>query len=185
MEKRKNVGIAGPKILYYDKPNIIWSAGGKINFLMIASHIGMNCNKNSFNSEYYVDYITGCCFLAKAKLFKEIGLLDEDYFLYSEEADFCIKAGRKGYRTLYVSTSVLYHKVARSTNFSENYYYHYVRSHILLVRKNTPFLSLYLIIIFLCLYFLIAVKFAILNKLEATRGIVRGLSEVLIFKFPT
>ena len=45
-----------------------------------------------------VDYVSGTIFLARASVFKEIGLLDEDYFFSGEIADFCKRAKVGGHR---------------------------------------------------------------------------------------
>ena len=45
-----------------------------------------------FDSNYEVDFIHGCCLLAKTEMVREIGLLDKEYFSYREENDWAIRA---------------------------------------------------------------------------------------------
>ncbi len=49
-------------------------------------------------SEREVDVITGCFFLTPRSLWEELEGLDETFFMYAEEADFCIRAIKKGYQ---------------------------------------------------------------------------------------
>ena len=57
------------------------------------------------NHERKYDLLTFACVLVKAEVFKKIGLLDERYFLYLEDVDYCETAKRAGY-TLYLNPKV-------------------------------------------------------------------------------
>jgi GT2 family glycosyltransferase len=82
-------------------------------------------------------YQNGASLLVDVDKLNAIGLLDEDYFLYSEEADWQIRAGEKGFHTALAEKSVVYHKGSVSTNDKKHvFFYHYNRSAILLTRKH-------------------------------------------------
>ncbi len=83
--------VLGAKIFFYDKSDTLWFAGGRwqseSNRL---EHIGHDqANGPDFNHFAQVDYITGCALFASAATFKEVGLLDESFFLTYEETDWC------------------------------------------------------------------------------------------------
>ncbi|BAI60310.1 putative glycosyltransferase [Methanocella paludicola SANAE] len=61
-----------------------------------------------------VDYLPGCAMLIKKKALDEVGLLDEDYFLYFEETDWCARAIMAGYRLVYVPDAKAWHVVSGS-----------------------------------------------------------------------
>jgi GT2 family glycosyltransferase len=61
-----------------------------------------------------VDYLPGCAMLMKKKALDEIGMLDEGYFLYFEETDWCARAIRAGYRLVYVPNAKAWHVVSGS-----------------------------------------------------------------------
>ncbi len=61
-----------------------------------------------------VDYLPGCAMLVRKKAIDEIGLLDEGYFLYFEETDWCARAIRAGYKMLYVPEAQAWHVVSAS-----------------------------------------------------------------------
>jgi len=117
-ERIANCGIAGSKILYYEAPTIIDHAGVVVRpwqgrFL----HIGSDKpDAAHFNVLTRIEYVDGCSMLVKKQLVEEIGLLDESYFLYHEDADWCIRARRHGWKIIYVPSSKVYHKKSRSTH---------------------------------------------------------------------
>ncbi len=64
-----------------------------------------------------LDWVTGAFFMFPHKLLKTVGYLDEDYFMYVEEMDFCYRAREKGYRVQYLHNSAITHLGrASSTN---------------------------------------------------------------------
>lgn len=93
-ERKKGCGIIGPLIIKGDSEKI-WFAGGKINWLrMKNTHITELPPKKEFLE---TDYVCGCAMLIKKEVFRKIGLLDEKFFLYYEDADFCVRAKRQGF----------------------------------------------------------------------------------------
>lgn len=62
-----------------------------------------------------VDWVAGASMLIRRQVFRDIGLMDEAYFLYFEETDFCLLAKRKGWQCWYVPESELIHYVGQST----------------------------------------------------------------------
>jgi len=61
-----------------------------------------------------VEYVSGSAFLIKTDVINKIGLMDKNYFLYFEESDWTLRANQAGYKSLYVSTAKVWHKVSRS-----------------------------------------------------------------------
>jgi GT2 family glycosyltransferase len=69
----------------------------------------------NFDRQRDVSFLTGCCLLIRRRLLKEIGLLDEGFYLYSEDADYCIRTAKTGYRLVYQPKARVFHKVSQST----------------------------------------------------------------------
>lgn len=108
--------VLGAKIFFYDKPDTLWFAGGlwnnKSNSL---EHLGGGqIDSTEFSRLTEVDYITGCALFASAATFKEVGLLDESFFLTYEETDWCYRARAKGHKSIFVPDAKLWHKVSSS-----------------------------------------------------------------------
>jgi len=115
-ESREDVGILGPKIYFYDEPQTIWSAGCKISWkLSRGIQIGTSeLDKGQYDTRKEVEYVSGSAFLIKTRVIKQIGLMDEEYFLYFEESDWTLRANKEGFKSLYNPSSHIWHKVSKS-----------------------------------------------------------------------
>lgn len=70
-------------------------------------------------STHEVEAIGGSCFVVRRSLFENTGLLDERYFLYNEEDDFCRRARRNGHKICYFSGASIIHLIGKSTHLPE------------------------------------------------------------------
>jgi GT2 family glycosyltransferase len=133
-EKRENIGIASPLIIN-GNTNKVWFSGGKVKWLsMKAVHNFEIKSKEPYESEY----VSGCAMIVKKEVFREVGMLDEEFFLYYEDADFCLRAKRKGFNSLVVPEAIAYHFEKSELDKSGKIYW-LVISGILFFQKNTPF----------------------------------------------
>ncbi len=124
--------IISPKIYfapgfeYHDKYNkeelgkVIWYAGGYIDWdNVIGHHIGVDeVDNGQYDRKKEIDLATGACFGASARVFENVGMFDEKYFLYLEEMDLCVRAKRAGFKLAFAPKAVIWHKNARSTGGS-------------------------------------------------------------------
>jgi hypothetical protein len=62
-----------------------------------------------------VDWAAGAALMIRRRVFDDVGLLDERYFMYCEETDFCLQAARRGWECWYVPSSRIIHLVGRSS----------------------------------------------------------------------
>ena len=65
--------------------------------------------------ESSVDWVAGASLMVKREVFRDVGLMDENYFLYYEETDYCLQAKRAGWECWYVPKSRVFHVVGAST----------------------------------------------------------------------
>ncbi len=119
--------IAGGKIYYakgYEfhdlqkgQGNILWYAGGYFDWeSVIARHYGVDeLDAGQYDKPRPVEFITGCFIAVPRQVFKRIGLLDEPFFLYLEDTDFCLHAKQMGIEVMYNPSLVLYHRNSSST----------------------------------------------------------------------
>jgi GT2 family glycosyltransferase len=132
-------GAAGPKILYYDAPDVIWSAGGKVNVpLGVVRHIGIRrADSGRYSAQREVDYLTGCCLLLRAETLESVGPLDTSYVIYSEDVDWCLRARAKGWKSIFVPEARLWHKVSFSSGGGLTPFkaYYKMRSNVLIFRR--------------------------------------------------
>lgn len=133
LKKESKAGITVPKIYYapgyeyhkdkYQKKDlgkVIWYAGGKTDWKNVYGiHEGVDeVDKGKFNQIKVTGKATGCCMAIKADVLRKVGLLDENYFLYYEDADFDERAKKEGYSIYFVPSSIIWHKNAQSSGGS-------------------------------------------------------------------
>lgn len=163
IESNKKIGVLGSKIMNYYRLNVIDVVGGGkfIPWLGIAIQIGNDeVDDGRWNKrDIDITYVKGASMLIRNKVIEDIGLIDESYFLYSEETDFCIRACRNKWKIAYCLSSIIWHKGERitGTENKENlpkFYkeYYIVRNNLILLKR---FYKKYLPIGFL---FLFAIK---------------------------
>jgi GT2 family glycosyltransferase len=106
-----DIGIVGGTRVLYGSSGIIDEAGAKIHFFGHQSKIGKGKKVADYPKHLReVDYVG--CITVKREVIDKIGLLDEDYFIYGEDADFCLRAKKKGYKIIQVPQAVTYHRVS-------------------------------------------------------------------------
>jgi GT2 family glycosyltransferase len=140
MEADPTIGVSGPMIYYYSAPETIWSAGGQIDWSRgVTAMIGVNEeDKSQFGlTPRRVDFVTGCALLVRREVWEKIGLLDDQFFMYYEETDWCVRASRAGYKIVHVPQAMLWHKISiEERAASPRTYYYMTRNRLLFLRNS-------------------------------------------------
>lgn len=112
-----NVAAAAPKILYRSTPDVIWAAGARFDWWRgLAVDRGLNeRDVGQYDRPGQVQSATACCLLVRSEAFREVGLLDEGYFMYFEDADFAVRLNRSGRRIAYEPRARVLHDVFGSS----------------------------------------------------------------------
>jgi GT2 family glycosyltransferase len=80
-------------------------------------HIGVDeVDRGQFEQAKPTEFITGCLMLMDKTVVKTVGLWDESYFLYYEDADYCRRAAAKNIPLVYDPSLAIWHKNAQSTD---------------------------------------------------------------------
>ena len=122
------IGAAGPTIYYFDRPDVIWSAGGAIDWSLGNTRmIGLDeVDRGQFGVlPRPVDFVTGCALLIKMPLVERVGLLDPRFFAYYEETEWCVRVARASFKISHVPQAQIWHKispVARESSPQVHYY---------------------------------------------------------------
>lgn len=115
--KSPHIGATNPVIYYYDDPSVIWSAGGYVDAKTgIAHQNHINEVDTGILREEIIGYGVGAAILIKREAIEMAGVLDESFFLYYEETEWCYRASDVGFKTVLVPSSKVLHKVSRSFN---------------------------------------------------------------------
>jgi GT2 family glycosyltransferase/glycosyltransferase involved in cell wall biosynthesis len=130
MEENPDVGVLGPKILNKDGtiqgsarafPNLLTALFGRSSLLSNLFPNNPLTRANVLNFYLYgnlpkeVDWVSGACAVVRRKAIEDVGLLDERFFLYWEDADWCIRMRQKGWRVVYFPTAEVMHVVGGSS----------------------------------------------------------------------
>lgn len=137
--------LVSPVMYYFDDKNSIWYGGGYINkFTGNAIHMNMNTS-NEIKKDFYCSFATGCCWLMSRKLIEEIGLLSEEYFMYCEDVDYCIRLQNSGKKIKLVSNAKLWHKVSKSSggNNSPFSIYYITRNRLYYLKRYRDYFTVF------------------------------------------
>jgi GT2 family glycosyltransferase len=156
MLSNERIGMVSPKIKYFDTPDIIQYAGGtRINPLTSRGKFIGNKQIDSsiFSGSKSTQLIHGAAMMVSRKLLEAIGPMDEQYFLYYEELDWCERAKRAGFYLYFVGNSVVYHKESSSVGKNSPLRIYYLtRNRLLFMRKNFQGPILWMSMIFFFLF---------------------------------
>jgi GT2 family glycosyltransferase len=129
------------KAYYYAEPDVLYSTGGSVNLWTATAKQTGNGQRDhgQFDRAALRDYADGVCMLIPRRALESVGLLDEDYFLYWEETDWCVRAREEGLRCYYVPEAKIWHKAARVQSPTNQYNFLFRRNALMFVRKRgTP-----------------------------------------------
>ncbi len=160
------IGAVQPLIYFDHDRNLIWNAGSTYNtFLGICSTPDYNKKdaQGLFrNKEKKIDWITGCAFMMRSSILKEIGLLKEGFFIYYEDVDLSFRIKAAGYELAYVPSSVIYHIAGISHKTKEKgkegfvspkVHFLYTRNRIWCLKEHTPIWAIPTVTLFNTFYF--------------------------------
>lgn len=99
------------------KGNVLWYAGGTIDKAhALTHHRGVDeVDNHQYDTPGLTEFITGCCMCFDNAVIKKIGYMDESYFMYYEDADYCMRAHKHNIPVRYEPRIVLWHKNAQSS----------------------------------------------------------------------
>ena len=110
-ENSSNIGILSSKICFYEDPEIIWFNGGSFSKLSSKIiHYNFNEKDSGQVTEKEITFITGCLWLIPNHIIKEVGYINEDYFMYIEDLEYCYRVLSHGYKLNICNESIIYHK---------------------------------------------------------------------------
>jgi hypothetical protein len=133
--------VATPRICYWHDPARVWYDGGiagrRTGWIR---HHGIRrlAGRLSFRSRF-VEWGTGCALLLRDVALVRAGLLDESYYFYGEDSDYCLRLAAAGGRILHVPAALVLHKVSDALGGqSPRKAYLKARSHVQLLRRHWP-----------------------------------------------
>ncbi|MGE5520349.1 MAG: glycosyltransferase family 2 protein [Candidatus Dadabacteria bacterium] len=184
METHPQIGMISPRILSYNKPEEIQYNGySPMNYYTGRNYVGYSSPKETFVGQ--TGYAHGAAMMLRREALSKAGLMDESYFLYYEELDWCERIKHAGYEIWINRNATIYHKeslaVGRSSPLKE---YYMTRNRILFQRRHAPFLARS----FFLVYFLLIVaprnlvSYLVKGRTELVFPFLKGISWNFVHK---
>lgn len=115
-EADPQLGILTPKVVWQDQPQRLYGLGGaRLPFRTRLKGMEALDTGPWSGPPVLLDFVFGCAMLIKRQVIERIGLLDERFFMYFEDIDYCYRAADAGFSVGYLPGSVLPHVVSGST----------------------------------------------------------------------
>jgi|APSaa5957512535_1039671.scaffolds.fasta_scaffold39271_1 GT2 family glycosyltransferase len=135
----KKVGVLSPKIFFHPDRHLIWSAGATFNDVNLIGHLTgyKEEDKEIYNQQSDVDYVSGCAMLIQTDVIKKVGKLCDDYFAVCEDIDFCFRVKEHGYCIRYEPSATVWHIESSSSGGidSPQYVYYQTRNYFLFHKR--------------------------------------------------
>lgn len=115
-DQNPNVGMIGPKLLNMDGSlQKSWASFPSILSEMVGQNFRNRTPVPNIPNTFEVDWIMGACMLVRSEVVRDVGKLDEDYFFYSEETDWCFRIKKQNWKIWYTTNTAIYHLWGGST----------------------------------------------------------------------
>ncbi len=134
-QSEPNVAITTSIINYYYNKDKSWYNYGNYNRALGYTTM-VTSNDKIPNKPFPISFSTGCFMLISYEFIKNCGMLSNDYFLYSEDTEYCMRAIKGGYKMLCVPKVLIYHKVNASTGTGSKMQQYYLVRNYLIVAKE-------------------------------------------------
>jgi GT2 family glycosyltransferase len=124
LDKHPEAGAAGARILNPDgslqisshpRPTLSRELWRLFHLDNLSPYAEYPLTKWETNQALEVDLLMGACLLLRKEVLDQVGFLDEDYFMYSEEIDLCYRIQRAGWRLFWVPQADVVHFGGQST----------------------------------------------------------------------
>jgi len=118
-----------------------------------------------------VDVVSGCFMLVRRKAIDQVGLMDEDYFMYAEETDWCWRFKKLGWRTVYLPEGEIIHLGGQSAQQVRSQMTLQLRAGVLqFFRKNRSYPEYCLACLLVAIWFGIRVPVWFIRALAVSQG---------------
>ncbi len=138
-EAEPSVGMVGSKLLFYDAPDRLQAAGGGrlLAPLGLTTEFGRDARDDgSWDKPLALDHLSGASMLVRREAIEAVGLMDESYFMYREETDWCLRMRFAGWELRYAWGSRVWHKEGRSAGYKSARQDYYVARNMLFLMKR-------------------------------------------------
>ena len=185
MDKDKNLGLVQPLITRYPDTSKVNKFGNAYQYLGFGFCYGEGESIKNFNTNSYEPaYLSFTAVVIRPEVLKSIGLLDNNYFSYHEDSDFCFRARLAGWSMLALSSAVVHHNYKFPSKKNKIRYFWLEKNRYYLLLKFFKLKTLLLIapmclIMELGLIFFSITRGFFFERLKAYWWIIRNFATIL------
>ncbi|PZP50469.1 MAG: hypothetical protein DI598_05485 [Pseudopedobacter saltans] len=180
----KNIGIAVPKIFFYQPSDRLYYAGGYINRLSgMGEHIGWQ-QKDSvkYNKKQYVGFANGCCMLITSKLYNSIGNLNRSFFSNIEDVEYSYRCKSANFGIIYVPKSIVVHKEGYASKRNKGQWFRIylsTRNLILFYKERNEWYKSILFLPYFSIRWVayMTLKLTLSKDFESVKGLFKGIKD--------
>jgi GT2 family glycosyltransferase len=170
-----DTGFVGANHFYYHDKSRLQTVGGGVIDLGHGECMAVT----DLDYKGDIDFLTGSCIFMSCDVLKDVGVMNEDYFMYWEDVDWSTLARKKGYKLRISDVGCIYHKEGASIKSLKRIYYH-TRNRILYMKRNTSGLMYYKFMIYIVLFVLKESTTNIIGNKEYSITLLKGLKDGLL-----
>jgi len=136
-QRRLPGAVMSPRLMEADKPGVCGYAGGVIDRSWIFQSVS-NPYDPAITEPQRAEFAWGCCLVIPARVLQKVGLLDERFFVYWEDSDFCLRLNQAGIPIYYLPTISILHKGGVSSGglFGPTYTRFFYASYMQFLKKH-------------------------------------------------
>lgn len=138
LKTEQNVGIVTPRILNRSD-GTVWFDGGVLNMWGATVHRNFGKLPRPDTTVFEADFASGCAMLVSSQLLNSIQF-DEEFFAYSEDADFSFRARRRGWKILHNPRAQVIHDSSSSVRLNRGKWfrdYYVTRNSLMLAQRHS------------------------------------------------
>ena len=187
-DEHPQAAVVGCKVLNPDRTlqRDCFMYPSPLNMLLAATHLYKIFPKSRFfgreemtwwdyNDVREVETICGCFSLVRNEAIKQVGLMDEMYFVYGDDPDWCYRFKKKCWKVLFVPNAQIIHYGGQTTKYMASAFLLQLHgARLMFIKKHRDALSFRLACFFTALFFLLRVPYwaivAVLNRSERKRA---------------
>jgi len=166
------LGAVGSVLLHSKGGAVQAWGGGRINLLL-----GTSIRALAERNDEWFDYITGASILFRAAALRQVGIFDEEFFMYWEDADLCVRLTKMGWRLGVAANSVVIHREHGSTGGNSRRIDRFSTASGILFLKKHAYIPWASVILFLCCR---AGKRLLTGKFREINDIVQGARDYVL-----
>ncbi len=129
------IAVVGPAVTFADRPDLLWFAGGEVSdWFAFTRHRALRRPVAMLPPTSDTAFVSACCALLSSEAWRSIGPFRSDYGIYYEDAEWCQRARKAGWRCRYLGHVLCQHAVSStmvqrgSLGLSENAAYYLARN---------------------------------------------------------